>query len=225
MDMLNKIYLDIDTEIVGMLSLDIDKEKREWHENYFYQSEMFCNTELWRKLCDDIIKPCKPNLVVTFNGRAYDFGDRLATFFEQVHIIMDDVLISDLLNRDRDLIDICKKRCINIKSDKKEKIMGDIWESGLWSTVDRSIGYFESKENGGADRKLEEKYRRARQNYHIAFSEAPTLWSYDINRKYTDRNRYKWKNEADVRALPLLEEALGLLYELRIDEDNYRHRW
>lgn len=222
--MINKIYLDIDKEIVGILSLDIDKEKREWRENYFFQSEMFYNADLWRKLFDDIIKPCKQNLVVTFNGRAYDFGYRLATFFEQVHIIMDDTLISDLLNRDRDLIDICQKRCINIEKGKERK-MGEIWESGLWSTVDRLIGYFESKENGGADRKLEGKYRRSRQNYHIAFSEAPTLWKCDINRKYTDRNRYKWKNEADVRALPLLEEALGLLYEPRIEEDNYRHKW
>ena len=229
--MLNKIYIDIDSEIMGMLCLEVNTEKREWKEKYFYQSNMYYDSKLSRILYSDVLNPRDPTLIVTFNGRKHDLGSRFNTFLEQCRILTEHShkYKSKMLNRDRDLIDLCLKRGINIKSENKdngkEKVIGEIWESGLWSTTDRLIGYFESKENGGADRKLEEKYRRARQNYYIAFTEAPTLWDYDIKRGYTDKNRYKWKNEADVRALPLLEESLELLYVPRTEEDKYCHKW
>lgn len=215
------MYIDFDQDFTGMLLLEIDKQNRCYKEIFFKQCNNANTSELRDILYNNIVSldcDCN-NMIVGFNCRTYDLRNRLPSLLESACISTDNIndISININKRVRDLMDICIKRNISVKGDNKKE--GVPWMTGLFTVVDNMIGYFD----GNADKELEKKYRKALDRFRVSFWEAPTLWNADIKKEYTGKNMHKLKNEADVRALPLLEDALGFLYSERMEDDDYKN--
>lgn len=224
-DIMNKVYIDVDKVWSGVLWLEISKEPKTIHEIRFCQflnsSSQYYYSDIHKVFANDILNSCdkeqyKNDMIVTWRGREYDLPEICKILYPDRLESYSNILQNIMKTRDRDLKDICIKRGIEIKGGDKQ--LGSIWKSGLWATVDRLVynGY------SFPNRELDKKYKWARHFNENAFYEAPTSLKIGNTKEFTDNHRFKWKNEADVRALPLLEEALELLFERRVEDDKYR---
>ncbi len=204
------IYEDIehwnvkDCGIIGMLKLEIDTYQRTKKETMFKQilspmrHKFSCSISDYERYTSCILKEFKNvDLFVTFNGRDFD-----------IPIVMHNLNFPDdrrevyskyLMGKDRDLLDLCILRKINVKGGLEEivkrlKIDHDLRCKNCPKYSDEEICFLKS------------------------FDES-------TNRYNNNLKMVKQRNEFDVRILPLLEEKLGYLYEQRIVQDKFHKKW
>lgn len=215
--------------VIGILKTEVDVDNKIVKELSFEQIEF---PNIWGLVNGGVLDiNDDEELLVTWNGRQFDIPILIN------HIIMEkgnDIGINkmkQLLNIDRDLIDICLKRGIPIKGGllsvcKRCGIeLQDLDCFDEYSKIDPKKGretyqilYFSKINLEKDDRTIEDN--RNDPEWKKEFDE---ITKTDEYREYAKIPRIK--NEVDIRVLPLLEDKLGLLYNARIDEDLYHHNW
>lgn len=108
-------------------------------------------------------------------------------------------VLQQIMEKDRDLMDLCILREISVKG-------------GLEEVVKRLKIDHDLRCKGCPEYSKEE----------VCFLKS---FGMDINRYNNSVKMIKQKNEFDVKILPLLEEKLGYLYDLRIIQDKFHKKW
>ena len=199
--------------LIGVLELSLDTEKKTKEEVFFKQifspyvhkfaKDLIIDLsyDSNKKRCEDILRTFGEyrdiDLVVTWNGRDFDLpiivnNMNFSKEYEQYYL-------GRINNKDRDLLDLCILRDINVKGGLREVVRRLKIDGCLG---DKNIPVYNEND--------------------ICF-----LTDFDV-----DTNKYnnyiklaRHKNEFDVRALPVLEEKLGFLYEPRSFIDKYHKKW
>lgn len=194
-----------DYGLLGMLKLRIDTDKRKKKEIFFKQVFSPHVHKFAREFISDIIyKNDKDilgefsehgdiDLIVGWNSRDFDLP-----------IIVNNVgyskqILSKIMEKDRDLMDLCILREISVKGGLEEVVKR--------LKVDHNL--------------------RCKDCPEYSKEETCFLKSFDTNtNKYNNNMKMiKQRNEFDVRILPLLEEKLGYLHEPRIIQDKFHKKW
>ena len=105
-----------------MLLLEIDKQNKCYKEIFFKQCDNIHISDLRDTLYNNVVSLDCNNMVIGFNCRSYDLGTRLPTLLDSACISIDNIvdITNNIKTRNRDLMDICVKRGISIKSDSNE---------------------------------------------------------------------------------------------------------
>lgn len=191
--------------VIGVLKLRLDTEKRTKEEIFFKQTfspyvDKFVK-DLIKDISCDILKKFREyqheDLIVTWNGRDFD----LPIIINNINISKEyrEYYLDCIGRKDRDLLDICILRDIDVKG-------------GLQEVIKRlKIGH-------NLGNKFFPKYDEDEERF---------LTDLDVGvNKYNNYIKLaKHRNEFDVRMLPLLEEKLGYLYEPRSYFDKFHKKW
>jgi predicted PolB exonuclease-like 3'-5' exonuclease len=191
--------------VIGVLKLRLDAEKRTKEEIFFKQTfSPYVNKfakDLIKDVSCDIIKEFREyqdeDLVVTWNGRDFD----LPIIINNISISKEyrEYYLDCISKKDRDLLDVCILREIDVKGGLQEVIKR--------LKIGHNLGNkFFPKYDEGEERFLTDLYVGANKyNNYVKLA--------------------KHRNEFDVRMLPLLEEKLGYLYEPRSYFDKFHKKW
>lgn len=193
-----------DYGLIGLLKLRIDIDKRKKKEIFFRQIFSPHVHQFAREFISDIIKNDNDvlgefrkygdiDLIVGWNSRDFDLP-----------IIVNNIgyskqILYKIMEKDRDLMDMCILREISVKGGLEEVVKR--------LKIDHNLRCKDCPEYSKAE---------------VCF-----LKSFDTNtNKYNNSMKViKQRNEFDVRILPLLEEKLGYLYEPRIIQDKFHKKW
>jgi hypothetical protein len=190
--------------LIGVLKLRLDTENKTIEEIFFKQKFSPYVHQFAKELIMDVSSGCRifkdysdKDMVVTWNGRDFDLPIILnnINFPEKYR----EHYIKSICRKDRDLLDLCILRGINVKGGLQEvtrrfKIKHDLGNKNIPSYSNKDLNFLT-----------------------------------EMNKSSNNYNHYmklaKHRNEFDVRILPLLEERLGYLFESRSCFDNYHKRW
>lgn len=216
---IEKLYYDMDDKVSGLLKLEIDTERKTCQEIFYKQ---YHREGYWSKadVLSEILDLPDNGMIVTYNGRNWD----LSYMIYRMKICDNDYIRKKIVLNDRDLMDTCLTRRMPIKGGLN-KLTEDlnIYTMPIEISKDMSV---ENKIKFDFDKQLLSSYRKClekfRKNHMECETIGPTAWSF--TEYHTNKVKKPW-NELGIRALPLVEEYLGLLYQQRIDEDRYRPSW
>lgn len=223
-DYIENIYRDIenwnikDCGIISMLKLEIDPQKRTTEEVSFKQilgpmyKKFKCSIKDYRKYTSCILKEFKDvNLFVTFNGRDFD----IPIIINNLNLSKDnkDYHIKYFTYRDRDLLDLCIIKDIPVKGGLKE-ITRRLKIDYNFKIDYNLIGY------NLVDCNLVDYDEKGEEDVYFLDN-----FDQNVSRYNSCLITRKRRNESDIRALPLLEEKLGFLYEPRSFIDRYHKKW
>lgn len=209
-DDVENIYKDIenwnikDCGIIGMLKMELDTKERTCKEMLFKQvlSPMYhkfsCSTDDYKKYATCVLKEFKDvDLFITFNGRDFDIPIILhnLNFSENRKRIYSNFVLS----KDRDLLDICISKNVNVTGGL-EKVIKRL-------NIDHDLRCKNCPE-----------YSEEEMCFLKSFND-------EINKYNNNLKMVKQRNEFDVRILPLLEKKLGYLYDPRTFIDRFHKKW
>lgn len=214
---IEKLYYDMDDKVSGLLKLEIDTERKSYNEIFYKQ---YHREGYWSKadVLSEILDLPDNGMIVTYNGRNWD----LSYMIYRMKICDNDYIRKKIVSNDRDLMDTCLTRKMSIKGGLN-KLIEDI---GISIPLPGEEILVENKIKFDFDKQLLSNYiyciEKLRKNHMECETIGPAAWS---STEYHTNKVKKPRNELGIRALPLVEEYLGLLYQQRIDEDRYRPSW
>lgn len=194
-----------DYGLLGILKLKLNTETRKKEEIFFKQvfsphvhsfARGFLLDIVYRGKKDilgDFSEYGDADLVVGWNSRDFDLPIIINNLGYSRH------MLQKIMEKDRDLMDLCISREISVKGGLEEVIKR--------LKIDHDL--------------------RCKGCPEYSKEEACFLKSFDIdtNRYNNNMKMIKQKNEFDVKVLPLLEEKLGYLYDTRIIQDKFHKKW
>jgi hypothetical protein len=194
-----------DYGLLGILKLKIDVKKRKKEEIFFRQVFSPHVHQFARGFLSDIVHRCDRGILGDFSE--YGDADLIVGWNSRdfdLPIIVNKLgysrsVLQRIMEKDRDLLDLCILREIPVKG-------------GLEEVVKRLKIDHDLRCKGCPEFSKEEK----------CFLKS---FDMDINRYNNNMKMIKQKNEFDVKILPLLEEKLGYLYDLRIIQDKFHKKW
>lgn len=194
-----------DYGLLGILKLNIDTEKRKKEEIFFKQVFSPHVHQFAREFVLDIVYRGNKDIFREFS----EYGDvDLVVGWNSrdfdLPIIVNNLgysmcMLQKIMEKDRDLMDLCISREISVKG-------------GLEKVVKRLKIDHDLRCKGCLEYSKEE----------VCFLKS---FDMDTNRRNNNMKMIKQKNEFDVKVLPLLEEKLGYLYDVRIIQDKFHKKW
>lgn len=187
--------------IIGIISMEIDTINKTKRELKFKQIEFPNCVTIFRNFLLAPKSPFNP-LIVTYNGRSFDIP--IITENMNIDENLKLGIFKKFLQRDRDLMDFCIKRKISKKG---------LAETAYYFGIDIDSKY--------KDVSIEEFLKAF--DYCFPIDTENVCDDVDVYNRCMEI--VKGRNEYDVRVLPLIEEKLGILYDLRFHEDSYHKSW
>lgn len=200
----------MDYGLLGILKLKIDTDLKKKKEVYFRQVlspyvHKFAREFISDVICDrgekDILCALRDyrdaDLVVGWNSRDFDLPIIINNLNSPTKF--EEKCLDRISKKDRDLLDICISRDIDVKGGLKEVIKRLRIEHD-----------FSGKDDYYCD------------NDELCFL---TGFERNINAYNNNLRMIKQRNEFDIRILPLLEERLGYLYAPRLIQDKFHKKW
>lgn len=205
--------------VIGVLGLGIDTSRNTWKELIFRQY-VHC-PRLGRTIGDndrnelfDLMLE-RADMILTYNGRSFDIPVIIENFVpESIQTLIFNKIMGKDSGKDRDLMDVCISR-------KGMWIIG----GGLPGTIKKLKVDYNMKKMKINDKEI--------YLYNIDIAKSCNDVFFDDDRGdfrgggggEDELSNILAKNENDIRALPLLEQALGLFWSQRGAVDKYHKVW